>query len=224
MINIFFAILPAIIFFLLSYYFDKDFIKERWKVLILVFIIGAIGSYICYRFEMHFGSYFKRVKDSTYLEVLFYAIFGVAIFEEGYKWLITFITTYLDKKIRPLSIITYAVFASNGFALFENIVFFALKYKSSMISRMFTAFPSHICNAIWMGYFLILYKNNKGLKRYIFLLLSVIIPIIIHGLYNSFLYGKNPLLMNYHIYYYLSLVIITIVLFIRTRKNAIMSK
>ena len=224
MINIFFAILPGIIFFLLSFYFDKDFIVKRWKVLIIVFILGAIGSYICYRLEMHYGSYFKRVKDSTYLEVLFYAIFGVAIFEEGYKWLITFISTLFDKNIKPFSIITYAVFASNGFALFENIVFFALKYKSSMISRMFTAYPSHICNAIWMGYFLILFKKSNGLKKYIFLLLSVMFPILIHALYNSFLYGGDPSLMSYHIYYYLGLVIITIVLFIRIRKNAIISE
>ena len=224
MINIFFAILPGIIFFLLSFYFDKDFIVKRWKVLIIVFILGAIGSYICYRLEMHYGSYFKRVKDSTYLEVLFYAIFGVAIFEEGYKWLITFVSTLFDKGIKLFSIITYAVFASNGFALFENIVFFALKYKSSMISRMFTAYPSHICNAIWMGYFLILFKKSKGLKKYIFLLLSVFFPILIHALYNSFLYGRNPTLMSYHIYYYLGLVIITIVLFIRIRKNAIISE
>ena len=66
MINIFFAILPGIIFFLLSFYFDKDFIVKRWKVLIIVFILGAIGSYICYRLEMHYGSFFKKViSEST---------------------------------------------------------------------------------------------------------------------------------------------------------------
>ena len=41
--------------------------------------------------------YSKLSKDSNYLEILFYAIFGVAIFEEGYKLLTTLFVSFFDK-------------------------------------------------------------------------------------------------------------------------------
>ncbi|MBR2246532.1 MAG: PrsW family intramembrane metalloprotease [Bacilli bacterium] len=189
-------------------------------MLLLLLVIGALGSYVCYRFEMHYGSYFKKIKDCNYLEVLFYAVFGVAIFEEGYKWVVSTIPSIIDKCVDSLSIVTYSVFTSIGFALFENIVYFAIPYGiSTSIGRLFTAFPSHICNAIWMGYFLSLFKEKKGPIRYLYLILSIIAPIIVHALYNSFLYGKDATLMNYHIYYYVSLCIVSIILLVITIKK-----
>ena len=154
--KLFMASLPAIIFIILFALLDKKLIRKKWFLLIGILLIGAIGSYICYRFEMHFGSYFKKVAVSTYLETLFYALFGVAIFEEGYKWLVSLGAIYVDKKVKPRHILIYTVFASIGFAWFENIVYFAFKYGiRALFERMFTAFPNHICNAIWMAYFLI---------------------------------------------------------------------
>ena len=218
--KLFFASLPAFIFIILFSLLDKKFVKKRWLQLLLVLVIGAIGSYICYRFEMHFGSYFKKVKDSTYLEVLFYAIFGVAIFEEGYKWLISSGATILDKKVKPLQVLVYTVFASIGFAWFENIVYYALKYNlMGTISRMFTAFPNHICNAIWMGYFLILFSKSKGKKKYLYLILSLVVATLIHGLYNSFLYGGDPKLMEYNLIYIGIVYSFTILLFVKIKKE-----
>ena len=211
--KLFIASLPAIIFIVLFSLIDKKFVKKKWLILLGVLLVGAIGSYICYRFEMHFGSYFKKVAVSNYFEVLFYAIFGVAIFEEGYKWLVSLGTISLDKKVKSKQILIYTVFASIGFAWFENIAYFALKYDiSAVLGRMFTAFPNHICNAIWMGYFLILVKKKNN-KKWLYFILSLIVPTIIHGLYNSFLYQGNPNLMKYHAVYviimYLATALIT---------------
>ena len=219
-LNLLVASLPAFIFIILFSLLDKKFIKKRWVQLLLILIIGGIGSYICYRFEMHFGSYFKKVKDSTYLEVLFYAIFGVAIFEEGYKWLISTVAVTLDKKLKPFQVLIYTVFSSIGFAWFENIVYYALKYGlGTSISRIFTAFPSHVCNAIWMGYFLILYNKTKGKKKYIYLILSLIVATLIHAVYNSLLYGRDPVLMKYNITYIGLLYSFTILLFVKMKKE-----
>lgn len=219
-LNLLVASLPAFIFIVLFGLLDKKFTRKRWLQLLLVLIISGIGSYICYRFEMHFGSYFKKVKDSTYLEVLFYAIFGVAIFEEGYKWLISTIAINLDNKVKPFQVLIYTVFSSIGFAWFENIAYYALKYGiSSSISRLFTAFPSHVCNAVWMAYFLILYTKTKGMKKYLYLLISLIISTLIHGIYNSFLYGGDPTLMKYNITYTGIVYSLTILLFAKMKKE-----
>ena len=213
LVKLFFASLPAIIFIVVFALLDKKLIRKKWPLLLAILVVGAIGSYICYRFEMHFGSYFKKVAVSTYLETLFYAIFGVAIFEEGYKWLVSLGAIFVDKKVKPRHILIYTVFASIGFAWFENIVFYTFKYGIfSIVGRMFTAFPNHICNAIWMAYFLILFNKSKGKKKYLFLCLSLIVPTFIHGIYNSFLYQGDPTLMNYHAVYVLILYAVTALL------------
>lgn len=219
-LNLFVASLPAFIFIISFALLDKKFTRKNWLTLLGVLLVGAIGSYICYRFEMHFGSYFKKVKDSNYWEVLFYALFGVAIFEEGYKWVISTGVTLLDKHLKKYSVLIYSVFASIGFAWFENIAYFALKYGiRTSISRMFTAFPNHICNAIWMGYLLTLYSKCKTKKKWLYLFLSLVVPILIHGVYNSFLYQGNIKLMNYHAIYVLIMYTATVVLMIRIIKE-----
>ena len=214
MLNIFLASIPAIFFLFFFSFFEKEVVKKKWYLLIVLFLLGAIGSYLCYRLEMHFGSYFKKVKDSTYLEVLFYAIFGVAIFEEGYKWVLSATSSSIDKA----SPLLYSIVVSIGFALYENIFFYTIPYGFSL-SRLLTAFPSHICNAIWMGIFLMKYQKTKGVKRLIPFLCSLMIPTLLHAFYNSFLYGKDPNLMKYHLYYYIGLLGITIYLWIKTKKE-----
>ena len=215
MLNILFAIIPSIIFIGLFLFLNKNLTKKKIIKYIIILIIGSIGSYICYRLEMHYGSYFKKVKDSTYLEVLFYAIFGVAIFEEGYKWFVPTIITIKEKMISAFDLLSYYVFSSIGFALSENVIFYAIPYGlSTSIRRMFTAFPSHICDALCMSLFMYLFTNNKGIKKYIFFCFSLIVPIFVHALYNSFLYGKDSSLLIYHYIYCVILYIISIIILI----------
>ena len=212
-----FGILPGIIYGLLFLLWHFKLTKRKLLLLLFLLILGAIGSWICYRLEMHFGSYFKKVKDSNYFEILFYAIFGVAIFEEGYKWLITVGTSLLSKKIFISDWILFSVFSALGFATFENVVFYAIPYGISTISsRFFTAFLSHICNAIWMGVFLYLFQRKK--KRYLFLF-SFLIPILLHAIYNSFLYGGHKELYIYYKFFCVIYFFISILLIIMLKKR-----
>ena len=97
MLIFFLTVLPGILFSLLFYFLDKNRKKLNIPFLVLTFIFGGVSSYLCYRLEWHFGSYFKKVAESNLLEVLFYAIFGVAIFEEGLKLFFAFIFSRLNK-------------------------------------------------------------------------------------------------------------------------------
>ena len=147
----------------------KDFI-----IMSIVFIMGFVGAYITYRFEMHFGGYFPKIHHGEYLRSLFYALFGVAIFEEGYKWFISSASTIKTKE--ALKIVLYCVVCAAGFAISENLFYYLPKGNlDTMIVRSYTAVPSHISCAIIMGYFLSKFRNNKKL---IFLFLGVIIPMI----------------------------------------------
>lgn len=211
--NIIAGIIPGLLWSILFIILNKDNIKKTYKELLLCFILGGIGSYICYRLEMHYGSYFKKVKDSNYFEILFYAIFGVAIFEEGYKWFITKIGLFSKK--RKDNILYISIFTSIGFATIENTLFYTLPYGYYYsITRLFTAFLSHICNAIWMGYYLEKSNHKKTISNQI---KSITIPIILHGLYNSFLYGGKY--KQFYLFYYIILIIMTLLLVIQISKT-----
>lgn len=217
------GLLPGIILSIIFFFNDKNMNKKKIINIIILLFLGAIGSYICYRFEMHFGGYFKKVKDSNYLEVLFYAIFGVAVFEEGYKWFITCLISFLSKIKNSYDIVTYAIFSSIGFLTFENIVYYVIPYGiSTAISRIFTSIPSHICFAIFMGFFLQKGYESKKIKRYIYYLLGIVVPTLIHAYYNSFLYkGKFS---DYFELNFIIIIILSVYIFIILQKRREVSK
>ena len=217
------GILPGVILTIIFFINDKDINKRKIFNICILLILGAIGSYICYRFEMHFGGYFKKVKDSNYWEVLFYAIFGVAIFEEGYKWFITGLMSIISKIKNGYDIVTYSIFSSIGFLTFENIVYYVIPYgMGTAVSRIFTSIPSHICFAIFMGYFLKKGFEVKRLKRYIYYLLGVVVPTFIHAYYNSFLYkGKFS---DYFELNFIIIIILSVYIFIILQKRREVSK
>ena len=154
------------------------------SIIIIVFIMGFVGAYVTYRFEMHFGGYFPKIHHGQYLRSLFYALFGVAIFEEGYKWVISSVSTIKEKD--SLKIVLYCVVCAAGFAISENLFYYLPKGDlNSMIIRSYTAVPSHFSCAIIMGYFLSKFWNNR---KKIYLFLGLIVPMICHALYNFTLY------------------------------------
>ena len=205
MLKYFIAVLPAIIVFILYIIVDKDKNRKKNINLLLLFIIGCIGSYICYRIEMHIGGYFPKIKKYGYIASIFYAIFGVAVYEEGYKWFFTNVFT-INKKLKNIEMMEYAFFVSLGFAVFENVVYYVSKYGlSNSISRFFTAVPLHLICSIIMGYFLTK-KDNKIRNNY----LGLIIPTLVHAFYNSFLYMKID---GLDIYSFLLIIIISLYIF-----------
>ena len=197
MLNILIGILPGIVFAILFYMLDKNKKDINIVLLIATFVFGAISSYLCYRLEMHFGGYFKKVAQSNLFEVFFYAVFGVAIFEEGSKLFFAFLFGLLNKIKHLSNVLTYTIVSACGFLAFENAVFYSMKYGiSASISRLFTSSPGHICYGIIMG--IILYNVFKirkiNTKSCLFLFMSLLIPSLLHAFYNTFLYqGINSL-------------------------------
>ena len=211
MLSILVGILPGIVFAIVFYLLDKNRKDINIFMLIAAFIFGAISSYLCYRLEWHFGSYFKKVAESNLFEVFIYALFGVAIFEEGAKLFFSFIFSFLNKVKYLTNVVTYSVITSCGFLAFENAVFYSMKYGlSGSISRLFTSSPGHICYGIIMG--VILYNvfriRKFNIKSCLLLFISFFIPSILHAIYNTFLYQG---IKSLYIYSYIYLVILVIV-------------
>ena len=127
-----------------------------------------------------------------------HSFLSAAPIEEGLKFLIltTVIAKYKDYN-EMVDGIVYCVCLSQGFAVLENIYYVYLLHGSSFevaILRAFSAVPAHAMFGAIMGIFYsqyLLAKKKKDKNQ--FFILSILIPILLHGFYNYFMY-TTPIL------------------------------
>ena len=192
------AIIPSII---LGYaILRKDKNKEP-KSLIIGLFFGGIGSAFLTLFLtliiQNVFPFFKMDQENLTLIQLIPSIFiGVALIEEFSKWIILYIISYNHKEFDEFyDMIVYCVFVSLGFATFENILYVLESGIGIAILRCLFAVPGHVCDGIFMGYFLGLskiafYNNKKSLqKKNIFY--SILAPVLLHGIYDYCLFSQN---------------------------------
>lgn len=214
-LNIVFAILPAII--LCIYIYKMDVIeKEPMIMLFSLFFLGvAITVPVAYIESVLIKE--AGIDYSDMFSCFILAFFIVALVEEGFKYLVLFLGTWRNKNFNHIyDGIVYAVFVSLGFAMLENILYVAqptfsgLKYmsmptietiQSSMdtaILRALISVPAHCFYAVASGYYFGLAKLNRSIgykrKSNIFLIYSFIIPITLHGLFDYLLLISNDVL------------------------------
>jgi len=97
--------------------------------------------------------------------------------------------------------IIYAVFVSLGFAFIENVLYVFSGGINVALARAVLAVPGHGFFAVLMGYHLSLAKLGPASEKQRHLQLSLLLPIIFHGLYDfalmyvSTLNEENPWLI-----------------------------
>lgn len=122
------------------------------------------------------------------------SFFGAAIPEEIAKlvmlWLVLRNNPYFDEKMDG---IVYAVCISLGFAAFENVSYLFMysdDFLSVGIARAIFSVPGHFCFGVLMGYYYSLAKfyplSPKKNKT-----LVLLVPIIVHGLFDSILFVSD---------------------------------
>jgi protease PrsW len=181
------AIAPSIA--LLIFIYQKDrYDREPSRLLLKLFIYGILCTIPVYFIELFLSSL-----NTT---SAFFHAFAVAGFvEELFKFIIlitfAFNTRHYNEKLDG---IVYSVFTSMGFATAENILYVLNRqpeYLYTGISRGIFAVPAHALFAITMGYYLSLAKFAPGgdnSSKY--MLKALVMPIILHGLYNYILITK----------------------------------
>ncbi len=199
----FLAVLPIIL--ILVFVYTKDHTREPIKLLIGLFILGIlscalvllISKGISYLFPM-FGT---DLLDEGFLGVFIYAFFRVALLEEICKWIMLYIGGYKNKEFdETFDIIVYSVFVSLGFAFLENILFILFSGSiESILLRAILSVPGHACFGIFMGYYLSIarqYNKKKDKNKKIEnIILSIIIPVSVHGIFDFCLMGKLKILI-----------------------------
>lgn len=162
------AVIPAVGLCVYIYKKDKTD-KEPVSLLIKLFFLGALitvpTSIIEGLTQPVITSIFSPYGDVDSLPFYIYIIyqfiyntFGIALVEEGMKWLVVTKTTKHNRNFNSLfDGVIYSVFVSLGFAALENImyVFNEKSFADGItiaVARFFTSIPGHMFFSVAMGY------------------------------------------------------------------------
>ena len=183
------AVIPAIFLMIRVYKSDHlekespDFLYKLVRAGVLSSLLALVEERIfCYVLDQY-------VEPNTvrYNVILYFCI--VAVAEESSKYIFLRKNSWNSREFNcQYDGVVYAVFVSLGFALWENISYVLNYGLSTAIARSVTAIPGHACFGVFMGTFYGItkkydYAGEKG-KTVLFTILSLIIPMLIHGAYD----------------------------------------
>jgi len=210
-ISIFVAVLPIVLIGLFIYKNDK--FKEPSKLLFKLFVFGVISCFPAIILESIMGSFFPKMEYMNFLEMFLYVFLVIALVEEVCKWIFLYKIAYTHNEFDSLyDMIVYASFVALGFACFENILYVYSNGIFTGLVRAISAVPGHVCDGILMGSYLSLAKVNYIRGNYDlskkFKIYSLIIPTIIHGIYDFCLFWGRPIFILIFVIFVVSLFII----------------
>lgn len=189
------ALIPVI--FLLYFVHKKDPHPEQMKFLLKIFGFGCLSTIPVLICESLYDNLMMIPEDYGRFALFWNTFWGVAFIEEIFKWIAMFAMSYHSKKFdETYDGIVYGAFSSMGFACIENILFVVLGFSMlTGIFRAITAVPGHFCYGVIMGYFLSKARLNKenGKSSILYILLSIVLPTLLHALYDYFILASTPL-------------------------------
>ena len=143
----------------------------------------------------------KELEDQSFIETILYSFLGVAFVEESCKWIMLYAGGYNHKEFdEAYDIIVYSICVSLGFAFFENICYVLAPGGIAIaLIRAVSAVPGHACDAIFMGYYLSIvkqhYYQNDLQKEKRNIILSIIMPTLLHGFYDYCIMSRITVLV-----------------------------
>ena len=188
------TILPSVLLFSMILYSDR---KAKEPILLILICIFSGAFTICFSLIIDkLLMKYNLVIGNTLTAVNAYKLFRIFIFatvEEVCKMLVLVIFLYRNRNYDDIfDGFVYASIIALSFSLVETILYVLKEPTFSDMSslallRNFTSIPLHVVCGIVMGYFLSLCKFSKvKSKKILNIILTIVIPIFIHTLYNIF--------------------------------------
>lgn len=186
----FLALLPVI--YLCNYAAQRDSKPESIHTLEKFFKDGILISIPVIICELCFSYFGEDTQTTDMSKIFLQVLYGVALIEEGFKWIIVMFKGYNNSEFdQSYDIIVYSIYTGLGFAAFENVEYVFTGGLITALTRMLTAVPGHFCFAIAIGYFLGKAKigqlEHNTLKEVFNALLSIVVPVILHTIYDFLL-------------------------------------
>ena len=165
--------------------------KEPRGLLVKLFFLGVLSTIPAVIVELIAQVVLQVVPGGILYLALEYFL-GVALVEEGFKYLFMKSTTWkninFDYKFDG---IVYAVFVSLGFAAAENLEYVLMGGIGVAMLRAVASIPGHCIFSIWMGYYYAQAKDAQvdGRTEMVKPLLrkALWVPVLIHGIFDFLL-------------------------------------
>ena len=216
------SILPSIVLGYIIYTKDKKE-KEPKGLLVKLFLLGILAAILTVILSSILDiilPILESHENMNLIELSFYCFIKIALIEEGFKLLLTYATTWNSKVFNHIyDAIIYTVFTSLGFATIENILYVLSGGIFVALLRAILSVPGHTFFGIFMGYYYGMSKqasinnNIKLEKKNLFL--SLIVPVILHGVFDYCLLSNSVLLI---ILYLIFVILLYIVSFTKVRQ------
>ena len=183
------AIIPGLL--IIVYVYGKDKVeKEPIGLIIRLIIFGAISCEVAGLAEGALAAVLPEYPAGTIQYALQTSFCLAALCEEIVKYLAMRLASWKHPAFNyRFDGIVYGVSAAVGFAVLENIGYIAAYGLGTAITRAFLAMPLHAFCGAFMGMFYSYSKKaailGKGSAKTMYTILSLIVPMIIHGIYDT---------------------------------------
>ncbi len=192
---LFFAVsqLPVVVIFSYVYFRDRAE-KEPLILLIKLFILGTLTCLPAGLIEGVLDFPTSPESGVGPIGLFFSIMFGVALVEEAIKFFALQRYAYNRPEFsEPYDGIMYGVAISLGFAAFENFFYVVAYGLGTAVLRMFTAVPMHAATGVLMGYHTGRAKYAADdAERVRHLRKGLLIAVLLHGVYDYFLFLGDP--------------------------------
>jgi RsiW-degrading membrane proteinase PrsW (M82 family) len=180
------AVVPALL--LLWYFYRQDRFPEPQRVVLVTFFLGVLATIPAGVVESVLMIAVIPNLEMTNLMTSLTLASSAGVSEEFFKWLVVILYCARHKEFdEPMDGIVYGVVASLGFATLENYLYVQFSPAESVLltalARAFTAVPCHAFLGAIMGYHVGQAWFGKG-GRGLHLLLSLVLPAVLHTLYD----------------------------------------
>ena len=206
MIMTWLALLPAIVLMFFVYQHDKAE-TEPIGLVCKVFVRGALSAFLAMVLELILGTAFAYLLDPNSLLYSILAVFvGVGMVEEFCKRRVLMKHIWYNPEFNyRFDGIVYGVSSALGFAALENILYVLDTGLGTALVRSVTAVPAHAAFGVLMGYYLGQAKAHEiagnAYSRGRYLMCSLLIPSIVHGIYDWILmYGSEAMMSGWLVF------------------------
>lgn len=191
------SVLPSILYMRMVYKKDK-IEKEPVGLIIKLLIFGGLSVIPIGFFEFFLDEFVKNFVNENLFTLYNFiqAFFAVALVEEGIKFIILKLATWRNNNFNyTFDGIVYAVAVGLGFATIENIFYVLSTGVMTALLRAFISIPGHLTFGVLMGIFYskskVCERNNDYLGKTKNMMLSLMIPLALHGFFDFFLLEKK---------------------------------
>jgi len=188
------------------------FNRERWQDIVIVFILGAIGTLFCLPLYEFAGNLGFGINGNALNDFL-YCTFVIGGAEEIVKLLPWLIFCIVSRRLKePFDYILYACVSALGFAFLENLMY--LERYNNVTGRAIMAGVGHMFDASIVAYFIVLakYRYQNLSSKVLAVFVGFLLAMLAHGFYDFWLISPavshlaviTPIffLLSLHIWFY----------------------